>query len=138
MNGSSTARDALTRLGISATTPRLVIAEVLYERQEHPTAKEILSFTQERLPVIAPATVYNTLKLFVEKGFVHELRLGEEGSVRYDINTEPHHHLLDRESGRVLDLPFDSVQISNLEDLEREYSLERISVTIEGKIPRHS
>lgn len=138
MNSSITARDALTRLGISATTPRLVIAEVLYERQVHPTAKEILSFTQERLPVIAPATVYNTLKLFVEKGFVHELRLGEEGSVRYDINTEPHHHLLDRESGRVLDLPFDSVQISNLEDLEREYSLERISVTIEGKIPRHA
>ena len=138
MNGPSTAREALTRLGISATTPRLVIAEVLFERQEHPTAKDILGYTQERLPVIAPATVYNTLKLFVEKGFVHELRLGEEGSVRYDINTQPHHHLLDRESGRVLDLPFDSVQISNLKDLEREYSLERISVTIEGKIPRHS
>ena len=66
MNVSSTARDALTRLGISATTPRLVIAEILYERQEHPTAKDILSFTRERLPVIAPATVYNTLKLFVE------------------------------------------------------------------------
>ena len=132
------AREALTRLGISATTPRLVIAEVLFERQEHPTAKDILSYTQARLPVIAPATVYNTLKLFVEKGLVHELRLGEEGSIRYDINTQPHHHLLDRESGRVLDLPFDSVHISNLEDLEREYSLERISVTIEGKIPRHS
>ena len=131
-------KEALGRLGISATTPRLVIAEILFERREHPTAKDILSFTKERLPVIAPATVYNTLKLFVEKGFVHELRLGEEGSVRYDINTEPHHHLLDRESGQVMDLPFDSVQISNLEDLEREYSLERISVTIEGKIPRHA
>lgn len=138
MEKNTPAREALNRLGISATTPRLVIAEVLFERQEHPTAKDILSFTQERLPVIAPATVYNTLKLFVEKGFIHELRLGDEGSIRYDINTEPHHHLLDKESGRVLDLPFDSVQISNLEDLEREYSLERISVTIEGKIPHHS
>ena len=138
MEKNTPAREALNRLGISATTPRLVIAEVLFERQEHPTAKDILSFTQERLPVIAPATVYNTLKLFVEKGFIHELRLGDEGSIRYDINTEPHHHLPDKESGRVLDLPFDSVQISNLEDLEREYSLERISVTIEGKIPHHS
>ena len=96
------------------------------------------SYTQERLPVVAPATVYNTLNLFVEHGFIHELRLGDEGSVRYDINTDPHHHLLDKESGQVLDLPFDSVQISNLEELEREYSLKRISVTIEGKIPRRS
>ena len=73
------------------------------------------------------------MNLFVEHGFIHELRLGDEGSVRYDINTDPHHHLLDKESGQVLDLPFDSVQISNLEELEREYSLQRISVTIEGK-----
>lgn len=138
METVNSAKAALSRLGISATTPRLVIAEVLFQHQVHPTAREILSITQERLPVIAPATVYNTLKLFVDRGFIHELRLGDEGCVRYDINTQPHHHLVDRESGRVLDLPFDSVQISNLEDLEREYSLERISVTIEGKIPRHS
>ena len=135
MERLESAKEALSRLGITATTPRLVIADILFERQEHPTAREILRYTQERLPVVAPATVYNTLNLFVEHGFIHELRLGDEGSVRYDINTDPHHHLLDKESGQVLDLPFDSVQISNLEELEREYSLKRISVTIEGKNP---
>ena len=126
------------RCGIQPTPQRIEIAGILLERPQHLSAEQIIDRLRAGGSGVSKATVYNTLKLFVEKGFIHELRLGDEGSIRYDINTEPHHHLLDKESGRVLDLPFDSVQISNLEDLEREYSLERISVTIEGKIPHHS
>ena len=113
-----------------------MIADILFERQKHPTAREY--FATRKRPQGVARNRLQYVELFVEHGFIHELRLGDEGSVRYDINTDPHHHLLDKESGQVLDLPFDSVQISNLEELEREYSLQRISVTIEGKIPRRS
>ena len=42
MERLESAKEALSRLGITATTPRLVIADILFERQEHPTARNLL------------------------------------------------------------------------------------------------
>jgi Fur family iron response transcriptional regulator len=85
-----------------------------------------MSRVRKRFPMISRATVYNTLNLFVEKGLLRSLVLAE-GRVVYDPKVEPHHHFIDEHTGRISDLPWDALKVSNLEALDgievREYQV---------------
>jgi Fur family iron response transcriptional regulator len=62
------------------------------------------------------ATVYNTLKLFLDKGLVREV-IVDPSKVFYDPNTSAHHHLYEVDSGKLSDIDAGSVQISGLPPL---------------------
>jgi Fe2+ or Zn2+ uptake regulation protein len=126
-------RDRLRGAGMAATTQRLAVARFVLTARSHPTAKEVLEEVRAQAPTVSQATVYNTLNKLVEAGLVVALRGGHDDSVRYDGNTEPHHHLLDTVSSRPIDIPFDDIEIANIEELQRKYQIDRITVTIEGQ-----
>ena len=65
--------DQLTRLGIRPSAQRVAIAAYVLATEEHPSADMVWSRVKATLPVVSRATVYNTLKLFVEKGLLQEL-----------------------------------------------------------------
>jgi Fur family iron response transcriptional regulator len=105
--------ERLRARGITPTHQRLEIAHVLFERQEHLSADQILALVNARHAESSKATVYNTLRLFLDKGLIREL-IVDPSRVFYDPNTEPHHHFYDVVTGRLTDIPADAVQIAGL------------------------
>ena len=99
--------------GITPTHQRIEIAHVLFERCEHLSADQILAAVNARVAEASKATVYNTLKLFLERGLIREL-IVDPSKVFYDPNTVPHHHFSDVVSGRLTDIPADAVRIEGL------------------------
>ncbi len=102
--------------GITPTHQRIEIAYVLFERRQHLSADQILSHVNARVAETSKATVYNTLKLFVEKHLVRELVV-DPAKIFYDPNTDPHYHFYDVVSGRLTDIAVDSIRISGLPTL---------------------
>ncbi len=113
-------RESLPRMlrahGITPTHQRIEIAQVLFEKRWHPSADQILAAVNARYAEASKATVYNTLKLFLEKGLVREL-IVDPSKVFYDSNTSVHHHFYDVASGEITDIPAANVRIEGLPPL---------------------
>lgn len=121
MNEMSGARkesvaDVLRRHGISPTHQRVEIAQVLFDRCEHLSADQIIGHVNARFAETSKATVYNTLKLFLEKKLIRELII-DPSKVVYDPNTTPHHHFYDVATGQLTDIPADDIRIGTLPPL---------------------
>jgi len=86
------------------THQRLRILGYLHDhRGAHPTVEEIHAALAGEMPTLALATVYNTLNALGEKGLVSGVTItGSE--MRYHCVTAPHHHLLCRKCGEIIDL----------------------------------
>jgi len=105
----SAAEVMLQSRGVKPTPQRVVITEYIMNTDSHPTAEQILEAVADKLPVsLSRATVYNTLNTLVEAGVIIEV-VTEPGRVRYDANTEEHHHFIDVKTGRIMDIPADMV-----------------------------
>jgi len=102
--------------GITPTHQRIEIALVLFEKRWHPSADQILAAVNVRYAESSKATVYNTLKLFLEKGLVREL-IVDPNKVFYDSNTGVHHHFYDVVSGEITDISAAGVHIDGLPPL---------------------
>jgi len=118
--------DQLTRHGIRPSSQRVAIAAYVLATEDHPSADEVFRQVKPTLPVVSRATIYNTLKLFVEKGLLRELVLAPGYSV-YDPKTEPHHHFLDDASGKIHDIRWDALTVGRVAELPgldvRDYSV---------------
>ena len=69
--------------GIQATSQRMRIAELLFARDQHLTAEQIIATLAGQGTRVSKATVYNTLNLFAEKGLLRALQVDpERGLVR--------------------------------------------------------
>lgn len=77
--------------GLRMTRQRAIILEVLSEIKGHPRVEEIYLRVHKRIPHISFGTVYRSLKLLEELGFVKEITFGKHYSL-YDCNTSPHQH----------------------------------------------
>jgi Fur family transcriptional regulator, iron response regulator len=116
----------LTACGIQPTPQRIAVAEYVLNTVDHPTADEVWVNVRDRCPTLSRATVYNTLNLFAEKGLLKAQQL-KEGVVVFDPHVTPHHHFIDEENGKVLDIPWNAVKVTgekSLRGLEvREYQV---------------
>jgi Fur family iron response transcriptional regulator len=101
---------------ITPTHQRMEIAQVLFEKRWHPSADQILAAVNVRYAETSKATVYNTLKLFLEKGLVREL-IVDPSKVFYDSNTSEHHHFYDIESGEITDISATGIRVDGLPPL---------------------
>lgn len=119
----------LQRAGVPATLQRVAIGEVLFARPIHLRADEVLERVRGTLPEMSRATVYNTLKLFREAGLVKELVVDAERIV-FDSNTEPHYHLYDVDTGAVLDVSANELQVIGSPRLPSGLELEQVDVII--------
>ena len=118
--------ELLRRHGIQPSAQRVAIAAFVLSSAEHPSADQVLARVQDSLPMVSRATVYNTLNLFVEKGLLRQLDLAE-GKLVFDPKVEPHHHFIDEASGAIHDIPWEALQVCDLERLQgfdvREYQV---------------
>jgi Fur family ferric uptake transcriptional regulator len=89
--------------GLRMTGQRRTIAEVLEEAEDHPDVEELHARAAARDARISIATVYRTVKLFEEAGILDKLEFGD-GRARYeDAEREHHDHLIDMQSGAVIE-----------------------------------
>jgi Fe2+ or Zn2+ uptake regulation protein len=122
----------LKRHGIRPSAQRMVIADYVLWTEDHPTADQVYEKVLETFPMMSRATVYNTLGLFVEKGLLRELHLREDGVVRYDPLLSKHHHFLDEGSGKIYDIPWADLKVSNVEAL-KGFHVADYQVVLRGK-----
>ncbi|MBS0219689.1 MAG: transcriptional repressor [Proteobacteria bacterium] len=97
--------------GLKFTPARRVVLEVIEQATDHPDAFEIYRRVgrQHRLTL---STIYRTLNTFAEVGVVVRHDFGD-GRGRYEgVRHERHDHLVDVESGKILE--FDEAAIGSL------------------------
>ena len=89
--------------GLRITEQRRVIAKVLSEAKDHPDVEALHERASAIDPKISIATVYRTVRLFEEAGILDRHVFGD-GRSRYEAAPEAHHdHLIDVETGRVIE-----------------------------------
>jgi Fur family iron response transcriptional regulator len=121
--------DRLRMHGVTPTHQRIEIAHVLFDRMEHLSADQILALVNARHAETSKATVYNTLKLFLEKKLLRELII-DPAKVVYDPNTSAHHHFYDVVTGQLTDVPGDQIQVLGLPPLPPGTVAEGIDIII--------
>jgi Fur family iron response transcriptional regulator len=137
-----TARDLQQRLrgaGVLPTLQRMAVASVMLARPVHLTAEQVLDRARQTLPEISRATVYAVLRHFVRQGLLKELPI-EGASTVYDSNLSPHHHLYDVDTGAVVDLPAEALQVAGVAQAVQGLSLAGVDVILRvrglGAAPR--
>jgi len=89
--------------GLRITEQRKVIARVLSEAKDHPDVESLHERAAAIDPKISIATVYRTVRLFEEAGILDRHDFGD-GRSRYEPAPEAHHdHLIDVETGKVME-----------------------------------
>jgi Fur family ferric uptake transcriptional regulator len=96
--------------GLRITEQRRVIARVLSEAEDHPDVEEVHRRSSSIDAGISIATVYRTVRLFEEAGILERHDFGD-GRSRYEAAPDTHHdHLIDVESGRVIEFIDEEVE----------------------------
>jgi Fur family ferric uptake transcriptional regulator len=96
--------------GLKMTGPRKIILKVLEEATDHPSVETVYERARGLDPSISIATVYRTLNMLDEMDIVTRREFNESFS-RYDTNMEHHHHLIDLESGEVIEFQNEALEI---------------------------
>lgn len=101
------------------TEQRRVIARVLSESDDHPDVDQVYRRANLVDPGISIATVYRTVKLFEEANILERHDFGD-GRARYEEAPQEHHdHLIDMQSGKVLEFRDDEIERLQREVAER-------------------
>jgi len=96
--------------GMKMTGQRRVIASVLSEADDHPDVEEVYRRATQADPRISIATVYRTVRLFEEANILERHDFGD-GRSRYEEITDSHHdHLIDIQTGRVIEFQNDEIE----------------------------
>lgn len=128
---SSAVVDVLEQAGIQPSAQRVAVADYVLSTDDHPSAEQVWARVKERFPVLSRATVYNTLNLFVEKGLLRELVIAE-GKVVFDPKLTPHHHFIDEETQNIVDIPWEALQVKNVDAL-RGFDVREYQVVMRGR-----
>lgn len=88
--------------GLKLTGARRAILRVLEESPDHPSVEEVLVRARILNPAVSMATVYRTLNMLEESGIVlrHDFK---ENFSRYEVKEKHHDHLIDIETGAVVE-----------------------------------
>ena len=124
--------------GLKMTEQRRVIARVLSESADHPDVEAVHQRAAAIDPKISIATVYRTVRLFQEASILERHDFGD-GRARYEeAPTEHHDHLIDLQSGKVIEFRNEAIEKLQREVASRlgyklvDHRLELFAVPLEG------
>lgn len=96
--------------GLKMTGQRRVIAQVLSDSDDHPDVETLYQRAALVDPRISIATVYRTVKLFEQANILTRHDFGD-GRARYETVAPEHHdHLIDMDSGQVIEFRNDEIE----------------------------
>jgi Fur family ferric uptake transcriptional regulator len=101
--GASRIERLCVERGLKMTGQRRLIARVLSDSADHPDVEELYRRAVDLDSRISIATVYRTVRLLEEKGILERRDFGG-GRARFDpADRGHHHHLIDVDTGKVLE-----------------------------------
>ena len=89
--------------GIQASYQRMKIFEYLVRNRTHPTVEDIYKHLCPKIPTLSKTTIYNTLKILVDRKVVSQVTV-EENEVRYDYSESSHLHFKCKGCGELYDI----------------------------------
>jgi Fur family ferric uptake transcriptional regulator len=105
--------------GLKMTDQRRTIARVLSDAHDHPDVEQVYRRATALDPHISIATVYRTVRLFEEASILERHDFGD-GRSRYEESPQEHHdHLIDVESGRVIEFKEEEIELLQRRVAER-------------------
>ena len=100
--------------GIQMTRARRVLAQVLSSSEDHPDVPTLFKRASAIDPSISIPTVYRTVKLFEEVGLLEKHHFSTQSGTlqaRYEPTMKgSHDHLVDIESGRVIEFQNEEIE----------------------------
>jgi Fur family iron response transcriptional regulator len=126
----------LAEAGIAPTVQRRALGAMLLCAPVHITAEQLVRAAQTQALPVSRATVYNTLRLFTERGLLRELPIQGVETV-YDSTATPHHHFYDLSTGEVSDIDDNALQVAGLDGLATSWNIDAVEVVVRGwrKLP---
>ena len=94
--------DKCIKQNIRMTAQRQIIIKVIEDSDDHPDVDQLYIRSVAQDDTISIATVYRTVKLLEEVGVIDRIEFGD-GRSRYEEAGEHHEHLIDIESGDVIE-----------------------------------
>jgi len=112
--------------GLRLTEQRRIIAGILDAADDHPDVEELHKRAACVDSRISIATVYRTVKLLEETGIIEKHEFGD-GRARYEATDREHHdHLIDMNSGEVIEFVDPEIEVL------QEKIAERLGYTLKG------
>ena len=112
---------------------------MLSEAEDHPDVEALHARASSIDPGISIATVYRTVRLFEEAGILERHDFGN-GRARYEAAADSHHdHLIDVETGRVIEFVDDELEAMQKRISERlgfrlvDHRMELYGVSLDRK-----
>jgi len=125
----SIVEEHLRKSGFRWTNQRALIVRMALETHDHFTAEELLDLCRKKDPKVSRATVYRTLSVLEDAGFVEGLETGDGGRrFEHVLGHEHHDHMVCLECEKIIEFRDD--------ELERRQELAAKRVGF--KIQRHS
>jgi Fur family peroxide stress response transcriptional regulator len=106
-------RELAWKHGMAATHQRQIIFEAVVAVPGHYSPEQIYAVVKRRVPSVSLATIYNNLRVFVEKGLLREVS-PHASTLLVEGNLEPHHHLVCTRCKSVQDIAGDFVDFKRL------------------------
>jgi Fur family transcriptional regulator, peroxide stress response regulator len=125
--------------GLSVTHQRLAIFEALASSREHPSAEQLHTAVQRRIPTLSLATVYKNLEALKAIGAVVDVNPLHE-QARYESALpgtgagHPHHHLVCTSCKKVRDLHDSDLDRLRVRDAQG-FEVRAVRVQAEGLCP---
>ncbi len=130
------AHDAAARLrtaGLRPTRQRVALAGLLFGRGDrHLTAEDLHGEAAKAGVKVSLATIYNTLHQFTAAGMLHQVALDAQRSY-FDTNTGAHQHFYCEDTGELIDIPGETIEVSGLPLPPRGMDVERVDVVVRVK-----
>ena len=129
--------EKLREIGLRPTKQRVKMCEVLFNREKtfHFTINDLVKMISDEMnEKISLATVYNTLRQFVDAGLLREVLAGP-GRSYFDTDISHHHHFYHVDENRLEDLPIGVVSVESLPQPPAGSEIERVDVVI--RLRRH-
>lgn len=107
--------------GLKVTEQRKLIAKVIFESSDHPNVEEVYLRASKIDKNISLATVYRTVNLLEGYGIIEKLDF-QDGKARYEqkiTKDAHHHHLIDLESGKIIEFQDDELEKLKIKIAER-------------------
>ena len=124
--------DKLRASGLRPTKQRLAICKILFSRKEtfHFTIEQLKKIVEKNVKKkISVATLYNTVQVFKEKGYLKEISL-KGNKTFFDTNTKHHHHFYDEDLSKLVDIEDKNISVNYLPKIPSGKKIKSIEVLV--------